>query len=295
MIPARLRSFETCYRLRRREWLSAAVRMAMLPVFTSGIHAFQIGIDAIAFSAGPDLEFKQGLGSLVIVLADVTSSLNAAEFGEVIRLTNEVVDALSPATEYRIYPIHMEMQRPALVHHGMVPTDAKLWGDPELVKLRNQMLAEKLRQQYRMVNARDVKVDKRSCLLDGLVFAADTFKQPAYRKVSKRLVIISDMIEDCSMTPLGRPISLAKRDIRAEIVAAAQFPSHVDLSKVDIEMIVPSNPLPALRTPPRPRLEDLESFWGRILERTAAKKERCRWSVGALPSKALASTYGYRP
>jgi hypothetical protein len=225
-----------------------------------------------------------------VVLADVTSSLNPAESRSVAALTASILDVLPVGAAYRVYPIHMDMERPSLIVEGAVPSVADVWTNPEVATARKDFLDRAIRQQYLEVNAPSVALDKRTCILDGLSFVESLFRNPEYENTPKQLYIVSDMIEECSMTPLGVEVDLHHRTVRKELDFAGSFPTGPDWSSVAVALIVPSNSLPAAKIQERPRLQDLKFFWARVLSRWLVPNEHLVWGLGNVPRLPIIPT-----
>jgi hypothetical protein len=237
-----------------------------------------------------DLFSKQDLGRrnkhptiLTVVLADVTGSLTPVESNSVAALTASVLDTLPPGAAYRVYPIHMDMERPSVIVDGMVPSLPGIWMDPNVAMARREFVDTKLHEIHLEVNGTSLKVDSGTCILDGLSFVDNLFRSPEYEGIPKQLYIISDMIEECPMTPLGIGVSLHHRLSSRELEVASTFPTGPDWSSVAVGLVVPADVTPAARVQDRPRLRDLRLFWGRILSRWRVQNGNLVWGLGSAP------------
>lgn len=228
---------------------------------------------------------------LAVVLSDVTSSLNIEESKEVARLTSLTLDALPLGAEYRVFPIHMDMDRPAPIVQGEVPRLAGFWNDPSLVTQRRNFIAEQVAEHYRKVNQRTRENDQRTCILDSLQFVEGLFGLPQYASVPKQLTIVSDMIEECSMTPLGVGINLNKPAIDEEVRRATSLPTSADWSRVKVAIVLPSNSEPSGRARRRPRAAALRAFWTRVFRQYRVDEHQISWAIGMVPRLSVAQSY----
>jgi hypothetical protein len=141
--------------------------------------------------------------------------------------------------------------------------------------------------------------DNRTCILNALNFAANQFKQqfPA-DEYDRELIIISDMLEECSDSPFGRLVNIRKPDITQELKLADEFPEGNDLSSVKITIITPVTLETYVRHAPgkEPPMAELQKFWGAIFNRCKVTPEAQQkadlygWSNGEVPRSLLAQT-----
>jgi hypothetical protein len=222
--------------------------------------------------------------TIALVFADVTSSLDEKQREQIAKLTADAIDDMPVGAEVTLYPIHMAMQRPKPILDPFTvpairPMQRRAW---KLYKeKRRNQIRENIANLYREVNASPT-IDKRTCILDAIVFAGNYFKS---RKEpgDRILVIASDMLEECNNTPLQSAIRLNKAVISQEIKAAARFPASLGLSKVRIVLLLPSDN-PGKQPYPRPRDEFLIEFWNTIFAKATGNPQISPdWYVGRLP------------
>jgi hypothetical protein len=236
---------------------------------------------------------------VVLIFADVTNSLVSEENKEVSRLAARVLDSLTGGTQYAIYPILRETQRPSLIKKGEIYLDADAEVNRAAKKARQKELADIIENLYTTTNnfpnstsSNGKEDENRTCILNTLGFAENYFSQ--YKDSSKydlQLIFISDMIEECNSTPLNRRIKMDKENISEEIDLAQKCDISLNLSNVNITIIIPSTPNTAkVSAGRRPSREHLMQFWSNIFrhcqftEEMLKNSDRFYFSVG-LPDR----------
>jgi len=232
---------------------------------------------------------------VLLSLLDATSSLNEAEHNRVAELATEILRVLPPGTKYGMYPIQIESARvPAILPDTEIApqetdVDSKEYVKNELPK-REKELSENLHRLYK--TGERIADDRRSCIINMLWFAEDHLKQLSGGSVLGpnnvyRLVIISDMVEECGNTPFGE-VRLNKQNIDEEIKLADNFTqvtSPPNLSNVFVTVIFPladNSPMDLSR---RPSDRDLRAFWKKILNHCQVRDENLEWiSTGQPPN-----------
>jgi hypothetical protein len=203
----------------------------------------------------------------VLIWCDVTKSLLDTERGKVADLAADILDRLPADAEYALYPIQKETETPT----DITRVDASVGGVdeiPEGVKeARRKDIKGKMEQFYKDANA-PRQPDQRTCILNTLGFAERYFRDTDRQKYEPTLIYISDMIEQCKQTPLGRAIDL-KNDPHPELFEAAEaFAAPPDLSYATIYVIIPTTEQ-TFTVPPgqRPTLDDRIRFWNIIFRK----------------------------
>ncbi|HJQ31435.1 MAG TPA: hypothetical protein VJ866_04635 [Pyrinomonadaceae bacterium] len=238
---------------------------------------------------------------VVFIFCDVTTSLEGAERAEVARMAADIVNHLPPGTSYRVYPIQAETA--ALTHINkelVIPKREKDEGLQEsLDEGRQQELVDELANVSKETNARqdgnERRDDNRTCILNALNFAGNQLKQFPAERYDREIVIISDMLEECTQTPLKRPVNIKKPNITQELNLAGDFPEGNDFSHVRISIIVPVTPETYVRYAPgkKPPMGDLQAFWKGVFGRCKVPPEAenngmYSWSNGSVPAYFLA-------
>lgn len=225
---------------------------------------------------------------VILFLIDPTNSLTGEENNQVAALATDMFQHLPSGSRYGVYPIQFDAQRVLpIIPDDVVPASFKTDVDKRHYEKKKAELKvaieSKVEDQYKT----DDKIadDRRSCILNMLRFAEKQLKQISRtealdpEKGTYRLVIISDMVEECRDSPLGE-IRLNKRDLTKEIQLAdnyTQLTSPPDLTNVHITVIFPLTN----QSPPdlnrRPSDRDLMAFWEKIF-RHCQKKEKWSWN-----------------
>lgn len=202
---------------------------------------------------------------LVVVFVDVTRSLVESERNVVIKKSSEILSNLTPGTEYRVYPIQIETSIVDPVAQGRVlaPKNAL---DPE-PRRALQQLKKKVEESIAELYGKSAAgTDNQSCILNALPTAGEEFRRfrgrHRNRNVELDLVFVSDMIEECDRTPVGK-IELDKKDISRETEAVTKFECDANLSDVIISVVIPATAGldPAVLRDRRPDLTDRSKFW----------------------------------
>lgn len=222
---------------------------------------------------------------VALIFADVTSSLNRGESEQIANIAASAFDELPGGSQAALFPIHMDMESPSpILRPSYIPMDPDTRS--ALVGPRHNIIKKKVAELYDVINHPQVKSDGRTCILDALVFAGNYFQNNTIAGDKRLLIFASDMLEECAMTPLRKPIHLNKIDIMSEIKAATAFPEIQGLSGVQILVVLPANPTPEKFHHTRPRMEALRKFWDAIFfaaGRNCAIRPNITWSIGQLP------------
>jgi hypothetical protein len=250
----------------------------------------------VSFCAPPPTKER-----MVFIFCDVTTSLEGTERAEVARMAADILNHLPPGTSYRVYPIQAETAVLAPINKELVipPKEKSVGLQALLDKRRQQGLVNDLANISKETNApqdgNERRDDNRTCILNALNFAENQFKQFSAERYDRELVIISDMLEECSVTPLKRPINIKKPDITQELKLAGEFPEGNDFSNVKISIIVPGTLETYVKYAPgkKPPMGALQGFWKGILSRCkvppeAEKNGMYSWSNGSVPASLLA-------
>lgn len=244
-------------------------------------------------------------GRMVFIFCDVTVSLNGTERTEVARMAADILNNLPAGTEYRIYPIQAETAALAPINkrESVIPPPEK---DPILQSVLNKRrreglvgeLAKYSKETNAPQDANERRDDNRTCILNALNFAGNQFRQFPPERYDRELIVISDMLEECKETPVGRPVNIKKPDITQELKLANEFPEGNDLSSVKITIITPVTLETYVRHAPgkEPPMAELQKFWSVIFNRCkvtpAAQQDTdlYGWSNGEVPRSLLAQT-----
>lgn len=221
---------------------------------------------------------------VALILCDVTSSLTKEENRRVGTLAAKVVESLPENATFKLFPIQIQTQVPTAIRLDLNEDGEEIASDytiPELrsnveeddyakvKKVRREQIEREVDKLYKSANKGS---DNRTCIINALGFASNFFRTN-YRDAAYQpeLYLISDMVEECSNTPLpGKVVKLNKNNISAEIGLADKLPPGWDLSGVRIFCIFPA----AADTPERvrPGREDVKRFWNTIFKKCGLKE-----------------------
>ena len=217
---------------------------------------------------------------ILLILVDVTKSLEASEVQQVAALAADVLDRFPPHTDYVVYPIQRETERPTTIDesHPKEPYVARK--DDEKAQ-RRVRLRETIGRHYEEVNKDQKQPVDRTCILNTLNLAAKHFHETtarfsveAAKTACMELVIISDMIEHCRHSP-DVLIDLQK-PIAKNLELAGSISTIPNLSAIKISIIIPTAESSTPFAQNRPRLADLEAFWNSIFLRAGFDENRLR-------------------
>jgi len=205
---------------------------------------------------------------VVVIFSDVTSSLLKKESEQVASITCEIVDSLSPGTRYYVYPIQTEGQKLEPMYEGTVVAQdratTKAVSDARKKKLSEEI--ERLYDLIRTTKRADAygRPDNHTCILYTLEYAQKIFKQFDEKNTDFDLIYVSDMIEECNVTPMGKPIALTQSNISEAIKLARETNLNLDLSHARVSMIIPATDL-TYTASGRPNSSQVLDFWEAIL------------------------------
>jgi hypothetical protein len=216
----------------------------------------------------------------LLILVDVTRSLEKSEVRQVAKLASDVLDRFPANTDYTIYPIQWETQKPTAVDEGHPRSSSQPLTEDEK-GARRKRIDEKIERYFTNVNEK--QPTDRSCILNTLHLADKHFYQATggspgdpTKQPCMEMVIISDMIEQCAINPSNQGIDLQEIPISEALELVKQIPSLPNLSRLHISVIIPTaeDATPYARN--RPSLGDLETFWNAVFLRCGFKQEDLR-------------------
>lgn len=214
---------------------------------------------------------------VVLIFSDVTSSLVKSEREQVATLTSKVVDGLPPGTRYYVYPVQIEAQKLKAIDEGRIVVEnpamdiATKAARKKKISTEIETLYEKIKSTKRPPDS-EGNPDYHTCILYTLEFAQDQFKQ-FDPNADFELIYVSDMIEECNTTPMGKPISLLKTNITEEIKLAQKTNLNFRLSHVRVSMIIPATN-ETYEVGGRPNLSHLRDFWEAVLSKCGFNEQQ---------------------
>lgn len=240
------------------------------------------------------------INRIVLVFCDISPSLTSSEIDKSASLVADILDGLPEKTIFAVYPILTSARgRPPLLSRSIVPT---IKSKTEEMMLLNEKIRrrEQLKMQIHALS-RDLQGrGYQSCILNSLWQAHDLFDDilsGSYVISTPRdnvdLVVISDMVEECDDTPLGR-VSLNREDTAREMeMIRRSAPIYPSLSNVRITILYPSTEDSNYPNPRRTSsYYDLKEFWRLVFIRCGFKDEwfwdasHFQWiATGELPER----------
>ncbi len=220
---------------------------------------------------------------LALVFVDVSGSIDQKEFEAHLKRVPAVINQLPPDSDVQVYPIRADMELPERLFH------VEGLGKQVEGKQANELLTA-----LRVAYGTRGKGEPQSCILGALAYAASRVKEQLGMERSQRatlihVVIMSDMIEDCSESPLGRGIVLAKKELMVKELHQADYfekNSEYQFGRAYITVIL----APRLASPvtggQRPRVEELKQFWGKFFTLAATVQNGVRWFPETIPTFA---------
>jgi len=105
------------------------------------------------------------------------------------------------------------------------------------------------------------------------------------------IVLVSDMLEDCTDSLLRGPLKLQKTSISKELERAESLPAGglLNLNGASVTVVLPTVPTSGQKVA-RPPVHELKMFWRAILDRCGDRPANYRFGT-ALPQRLL----DYRP
>jgi hypothetical protein len=231
---------------------------------------------------------------VILVFADVTDSLLTEERQVVHNAIHDIFDRAPEKSTIRVYPVVAVMDVAPPLINATIPF--RTTTGAHAIKQAADHRAALARRAVAALVEVERKVDPRvpsSCLSGALRRAANDILDLEERPVD--VVIISDMVEDCSHSIHGGRVALVRAGIRTEITAAMKLPSpYADLRKANVFFIYPAavNSGLDLRRRSAPP-QELQAFWTAVLSRCNAGRLRfvpgpglyraTEWTRGSVP------------
>jgi hypothetical protein len=269
-----------------------------LQVFTLGTILLALALLSSCARTGGSHQAEASKVKVLLLWCDVTSSLKELEIEEVSRIATAVLDHLPAGSKYVVYPIHTETERPVpIIKSGPLLGDAPTEDYADANATSNAERADLIKKEIARLykeNKEKHPDDRRTCILNTLAASSRFFSQ-FDDHYDPELIFVSDMVEDCSNTPLKQNIQLDKQRFSETIKLVDSFASPPDLSKLRITIIVPTaKDTSTVPSGQRPNTRDLERFWAAVFGKcnfsheNFTNKERFYWSPEGLPERFLA-------
>jgi hypothetical protein len=205
---------------------------------------------------------------LVVIFADVTSSLTGEQVDSVQTDVRRIIEALPPNSVVHVFAIGRETETGTEIETDRTPPIESTVADKQLARWRiafADRVAEELRrlQKRRRETEPDVLS---SCITPALRRTATVAGRSSRSEGRVDLFVVSDLIEECGTSLLGGKVNLWKRDIRSEIRLASDFKGKLpDLSRATVTLVLPQHTVNTAEQSKQPSTADLEEFWTKLL------------------------------
>jgi hypothetical protein len=227
---------------------------------------------------------------LVVIFADVTSSLTAEQVVSVQSHVEHIIEALPPRTTVYVFSIGRDTETAREIEHDATPIVDSEAAKNRLVQWR-ATFATQVRDDLERLHARRKDTEPgtlSSCITTALRRAASLTTRST-RQVD--IFIVSDMIEECETSLLGGQLTLMKRNIDEEIRHVTDLKSQpVSLRHATITIVRPQYNIHTSGQNEQPSAADLERFWRGLLVHCETDSKRVYFGADLPPSDELFPT-----
>jgi len=222
-----------------------------------------------------------GRGEACIAFIDMSKSLPPEAFSRELQSLRDSFMGLSESAEsyMQIYPLHGNINRgvPPVVNSKVSPNLYS--GDRKLTAAYRQNRQTQWQQyEQRIVALRQELMQApsnplvRTCIIDAFSYAERFFKTKNHVQ-KKRLILASDMLEDCPAR--GIDMDNTAEEFRRSTAQANNGLVHTAtyLNEVEIKIFAPGGPNGILALPSGVSVTELEEFWRTVLMKLGASDE----------------------
>jgi hypothetical protein len=219
----------------------------------------------------------------VLIWCDVTGSLKKSESVQVAEISANLLDLLPDDAEFVVNPIHMQTETPKPIIESEPPGRALAKISDTVKDQRRQAIKKRIEELYPAVNDTG-QPRERTCILNTLRFNQRYFAGLDREKYEPFVIYISDMVEHCAQTPLGRPVNLVGAQPQNLQQLVEGFSNPPNLSDFNLFVIIPTaKETSTVPLAERPALDIRRSFWDAAFRKCGVKEETLQ-SMGWLPS-----------
>lgn len=219
-----------------------------------------------------------------VIFIDLSLSLNETQAQVVPEVMQKLVQGMPGGSRISVYPIAEEVVATGALLQAHLPKGENATERARLQKRRAELAPQVIEAVASMRQTlRAGTTLRHTCISDALRQAAKEVRdlRSVDPSVDVEIVFVSDMLEDCQASLLGRPVSLEKPNISPEVVLARSLPRNatlVDLGRAHVTMLLPPLALAVPKTA-RPETHDLEAFWRAVLDRCNDEREAFRFGT----------------
>lgn len=221
----------------------------------------------------------------IIIFDDVTLSLAPDESNSVQAIVNEIFQKAPSGTEIVVIPICENTEGAPHKRYSIpFPGGTSAFSDETVKKERGRLAADAaafVRDVRDKTNAG--KKQYASCISPSLR-RLTSLMQPvggSHVKWTTDVVFVSDMVEECRTSILGRPVRLKLehnqfKDAKKLVAETHPLPP---LPAANIFVIIPEALSTAEASEDRPTPAELEDFWKRLFARSGVPSNRLYWNI----------------
>jgi hypothetical protein len=227
---------------------------------------------------------------LVVIFADVTSSLTDEQVKSVEAQVKQIITSLPLHTVVHVFSVGRDTETAKEVMVDASPVDETTTAKNKLDEWRATLatsVQEALEQLYK--HRKETEPGTLSSCITTALRRTASLAIRSTRQVD--VFIVSDMIEECGTSLLGGRVSLMKPDIAPEIQRANDLTKQpVDLRRATITLVRPQYNVITKAQSNEPSAADLEIFWRALLAHCNTDQKRVFFGADVPPSEELFST-----
>lgn len=216
----------------------------------------------------PEKRFIRPPG-VVVFFADVTASMVPSERNKVAADAAQLIAGLPERTQFYLYPVTADMPKAQLIIADTVPgggtATKRRVRDAWRVETENNIEAEINRLAGDEINGPE-RINKRSCIFGALEVAQRQIEATGSGRTGDfAVVLISDMLEECEQTPIGRAIDISSAttidsERKMLTTSAGMFPN---LHGIKVMALIPTtqDSQPTVHGEKRPTMNQVRAYW----------------------------------
>ena len=200
-----------------------------------------------------------------IVFTDVTLSLIPEERDSVRSATRQVIRLLPSEATLYVFPLLEDVERSPALLYGRLPKALSTRDSFDLSQAKTKWQSD-IATKLDAISAGPAEGRKRTCI-SGALRKAEVIARDVARPARTEIIIVSDMLEDCSQSLAGGQVSLERKSIAKEVEVARALPEKLlDLRGASVTALLPTIPMGKQNTV-RPPVHELTAFWRAVLDR----------------------------
>lgn len=210
---------------------------------------------------------------LVVIFADVTSTITPTEHESVAQLLRCLIHRAPPRARVFAFPLSANVQQAELLTPVWTVPSRNQVGAAQKGQQGAQTAADgavkKLRHLYADVSNRAGAIEARTCIFDALRRAEGLAQANPTTPIE--VYIISDLVEDCESSYNDKIVQLNKKNIERDIAAVEQVKSPLlRLNGASVTLLLPRSDETQKTKERRPSVSQRRRFWEVILRNCKA-------------------------